>query len=611
MNSKNFKQLNGLNNKEMKVRKRKNEKQKRLRKKFLSYHLNLDDTRLDYSKLSTKNEQELICSFRTEMDNDLHNLDDEDLKLKNSIKEENLKKDLNDNLIDHLLNSEDVDCIDCITELDILEAADHSLSNLESIGNLVENIDNLKEANRDQSNLEDLLKKEEANFYEEMLIKNENSFVDAHLVLNNNIMFNEQANDFQVNLSKQIEEDKTNFNSYTNEFNCNDGLELSKSIDEKLIEFNKFNIISSTSFNQINCSALQSNTGNLPNLCNDLNVECNFEMNINNESNDENNDLNNLIDYNEELSELSVPDNLQLNETLLNALLTKQVSNQNSLLRKKVSSSSALNSITNRLSNGENEDCFSKLNQQNLIFIKNTNLAISNGDEFNLQETNLDHSKTLINKLDKNLAIQTNSLTTTTSSSNCLNSLYTLANNINQFSSSIMNHQTLNLNSNLSTSIKNDDADKNRRIANLTNLKANLNSNLSMKLKSSCNPFSASCRIPLPGTTASDQNMYIDNRNFIKRRNQRERIRVKSVNEGFDRLRKHLPIDYEQYLDQNCLNHSQNSNHSNNEQNEIYSKDNYSNASNKERRLSKVETLRLAVNYIKFLSSLLNDSDNI
>lgn len=60
---------------------------------------------------------------------------------------------------------------------------------------------------------------------------------------------------------------------------------------------------------------------------------------------------------------------------------------------------------------------------------------------------------------------------------------------------------------------------------------------------------------------------------FIWKRNERERQRVKCVNEGYARLRHHLP---EEYL---------------------------------EKRLSKVETLRAAIKYINYLQSLLNPDE--
>lgn len=57
---------------------------------------------------------------------------------------------------------------------------------------------------------------------------------------------------------------------------------------------------------------------------------------------------------------------------------------------------------------------------------------------------------------------------------------------------------------------------------------------------------------------------------FIRKRNERERQRVRCVNEGYARLREHLPQEFE------------------------------------DKRLSKVETLRAAIYYIKHLQSLLD-----
>ncbi|XP_072913713.1 achaete-scute homolog 4-like [Hemitrygon akajei] len=59
---------------------------------------------------------------------------------------------------------------------------------------------------------------------------------------------------------------------------------------------------------------------------------------------------------------------------------------------------------------------------------------------------------------------------------------------------------------------------------------------------------------------------------FIRKRNERERQRVRYVNEGYARLREHLPEDFA------------------------------------DKRLSKVETLRAAISYIKHLQELLNPS---
>ncbi|XP_030006636.1 achaete-scute homolog 4-like [Sphaeramia orbicularis] len=59
---------------------------------------------------------------------------------------------------------------------------------------------------------------------------------------------------------------------------------------------------------------------------------------------------------------------------------------------------------------------------------------------------------------------------------------------------------------------------------------------------------------------------------FIRKRNERERHRVRCVNEGYARLREHLPQEFE------------------------------------DKRLSKVETLRAAIDYIKHLQNLLESN---
>ncbi|RWS23568.1 uncharacterized protein B4U80_02791 [Leptotrombidium deliense] len=82
-------------------------------------------------------------------------------------------------------------------------------------------------------------------------------------------------------------------------------------------------------------------------------------------------------------------------------------------------------------------------------------------------------------------------------------------------------------------------------------------------------PFSPNCRIPLPSLIPQ---AYYDSANFIRRRNERERVRVRKVNKGFEKLRKHLPLTRSQ----------------------------------QEKRLSKVETLRLAITYIKQLEKILS-----
>lgn len=59
---------------------------------------------------------------------------------------------------------------------------------------------------------------------------------------------------------------------------------------------------------------------------------------------------------------------------------------------------------------------------------------------------------------------------------------------------------------------------------------------------------------------------------FIRKRNERERMRVRTVNEGYARLRDHLPVEIS------------------------------------EKRMSKVETLRAAIKYIKYLQEILDEN---
>lgn len=80
-------------------------------------------------------------------------------------------------------------------------------------------------------------------------------------------------------------------------------------------------------------------------------------------------------------------------------------------------------------------------------------------------------------------------------------------------------------------------------------------------------PFSPYCLIPLP----SQFGLGLLDSSCFRRRNERERERVRCVNEGYIRLKEHLPIE------------------------------------NKEKRLSKVETLRCAIEYIKHLQNILQN----
>ena len=92
--------------------------------------------------------------------------------------------------------------------------------------------------------------------------------------------------------------------------------------------------------------------------------------------------------------------------------------------------------------------------------------------------------------------------------------------------------------------------------------------------QNSKDPFRPECRIPLPGML--NEYSFLDHKTFVRRRNERERTRVRNVNEGFERLRQHLPLPQDI----------------------------------KEKRFSKVETLRVAINYIKHLQSLLESKMN-
>ncbi|GFQ87661.1 BHLH domain-containing protein [Trichonephila clavata] len=89
-------------------------------------------------------------------------------------------------------------------------------------------------------------------------------------------------------------------------------------------------------------------------------------------------------------------------------------------------------------------------------------------------------------------------------------------------------------------------------------------------------PFSVRCRIPVPDLVpVSNYQLWLES-SFMCRRNERERQRVRSVNDGFSRLRNHLPRSVQI-----------------------------------KRRQSKVETLRHAINYIKQLQMLLDNKTNI
>ncbi|XP_033740528.1 achaete-scute homolog 3-like [Pecten maximus] len=83
-------------------------------------------------------------------------------------------------------------------------------------------------------------------------------------------------------------------------------------------------------------------------------------------------------------------------------------------------------------------------------------------------------------------------------------------------------------------------------------------------------PFSPLCIIPLPSVMAEHSEP-----NCIGKRNERERERVRCVNEGYSRLREHLPLE------------------------------------RKDKRISKVDTLRKAIDYIKHLEDILAQDGNV
>ncbi|VDD90089.1 unnamed protein product [Enterobius vermicularis] len=86
--------------------------------------------------------------------------------------------------------------------------------------------------------------------------------------------------------------------------------------------------------------------------------------------------------------------------------------------------------------------------------------------------------------------------------------------------------------------------------------------------RKSISPFSPEARVPLP--CEMDENFSTS----VWKRNERERFRVRCVNDGYERLREHLPL------------------------------------TESDRRISKVDTLRLAIRYIRHLEELLSNEDH-
>ncbi|OQV19411.1 hypothetical protein BV898_06641 [Hypsibius exemplaris] len=86
-------------------------------------------------------------------------------------------------------------------------------------------------------------------------------------------------------------------------------------------------------------------------------------------------------------------------------------------------------------------------------------------------------------------------------------------------------------------------------------------------------PFAPECLIPIPSMINGDEVFYYEPV-FLRRRNERERQRVRNVNESYSRLRNRLPL----FLTQ--------------------------------KRMSKVEILRSAIAYIRHLQDLLEAGDH-
>ncbi|VDO57427.1 unnamed protein product, partial [Haemonchus placei] len=84
------------------------------------------------------------------------------------------------------------------------------------------------------------------------------------------------------------------------------------------------------------------------------------------------------------------------------------------------------------------------------------------------------------------------------------------------------------------------------------------------------NPFDPEASVPLPYQL--EEQPYSTS---VWKRNERERYRVRCVNNGYETLRKHLPV------------------------------------SDVEKRISKVDTLRLAIRYIKHLEAVLKNEEHI
>ncbi|CAO4378784.1 unnamed protein product [Caenorhabditis nigoni] len=93
-------------------------------------------------------------------------------------------------------------------------------------------------------------------------------------------------------------------------------------------------------------------------------------------------------------------------------------------------------------------------------------------------------------------------------------------------------------------------------------------SSSSSSQKKYVNPFAPEATVPLPIELEDQFGPYSSS---VWKRNERERCRVRNVNDGYEKLRRHLPVHFD------------------------------------EKRISKVDTLRLAIRYIRHLDNLLKN----
>ncbi|GMS83629.1 hypothetical protein PENTCL1PPCAC_5804 [Pristionchus entomophagus] len=90
--------------------------------------------------------------------------------------------------------------------------------------------------------------------------------------------------------------------------------------------------------------------------------------------------------------------------------------------------------------------------------------------------------------------------------------------------------------------------------------------------RKSLNPFDPKAIVPLPHQLDDHSGAFTTS---VWKRNERERYRVRCVNEGYETLRHHLPL------------------------------------ADGDKRISKVDTLRLAVKYVRHLEAVLQYSDHV